>query len=136
MTARRGVVEQQVSKALEWDGLDDAAEHFLARRADDERPVGTARFRVVDGEGKAERVAVLGETRQGGVGRAVMEALEARAATLGCPGIVLHAQVEALPFYERLGYAAEGPVYEEAGIPHRTMRKPLTPAPTGDTGPS
>ena len=39
--------------------------------------------------------------------------------------IVLHAQDHALGFYERCGYEVEGDGFEEAGIPHHKMRKPL-----------
>jgi predicted GNAT family N-acyltransferase len=34
---------------------------------------------------------------------------------------MLGAQVHALGFYERLGFAAVGPVYRDAGIEHRDM---------------
>ncbi|MGX1638627.1 GNAT family N-acetyltransferase, partial [Streptomyces albidoflavus] len=37
----------------------------------------------------------------------------------------LHAQTHALGFYERLGYQAYGPEFEDAGIPHRAMRREL-----------
>jgi predicted GNAT family N-acyltransferase len=37
----------------------------------------------------------------------------------------LHAQVPAIGFYQRLGYATVGEPYDEAGIAHRTMRKQL-----------
>ena len=90
--------------------------------------MGTARLRIVDGEAKAERVAVHAHTRKTGVGRALMEAVAARAREAGCDRIVLHAQLEAVPFYTALGYVAEGPVFEEAGIDHRTMRLPLQEA--------
>ena len=33
----------------------------------------------------------------------------------------LSAQTHALPFYEKLGFAAYGPEYPDAGIPHRDM---------------
>jgi predicted GNAT family N-acyltransferase len=39
--------------------------------------------------------------------------------------VFLHAQVQALPFYEKAGFRAEGEVFDEAGIPHRRMRKAL-----------
>jgi predicted GNAT family N-acyltransferase len=39
----------------------------------------------------------------------------------GLPRIELSAQLQAMPFYEALGYVAEGPVYLEAGIEHRRM---------------
>ena len=36
--------------------------------------------------------------------------------------VVLNAQVHAIGFYERHGFAAEGAEFMDAGIPHRTMR--------------
>lgn len=130
------VEEQSVPESLEWDGLDEDAEHFLAWRAGDgDAPdaagaaLGTARLRIVEGEAKAERVAVLRSARRAGVGAALMAALEDRARALGLRRMRLNAQVDALPFYEGLGYAATGPVFEEAGIDHRAMHKSLDPEP-------
>jgi ElaA protein len=40
---------------------------------------------------------------------------------LGLRRAKLGSQVHAVPFYERLGFVAEGPVYDDAGIPHRDM---------------
>ena len=37
----------------------------------------------------------------------------------------LGAQLHALGFYETLGFTATGPVYEDAGIDHRDMVRPL-----------
>lgn len=119
------VGEQQVEAALEWDDLDELAEHFLARREDDGTPVGTARLRIAGGHAKAERVAVHATARKRGVGRLLMAALADRAREEGCDDVVLHAQLASLPFYEAVGYEAEGPVFEEAGIDHRKMRRRL-----------
>ena len=119
------VEEQSVSEALEWDGLDELAEHFLALRVDDGRSVGTARLRVVEGQAKAERVAVCADERESGIGRVLMAALEVRARARGCTRVALNAQVAVLGFYERLGYEASGPVFEEAGIDHRAMIRVL-----------
>ena len=33
----------------------------------------------------------------------------------------LHAQVQAVPFYEKLGFSREGDEFDEAGIPHVRM---------------
>ena len=111
--------EQQVPEDEEWDGRDADCVHFLALL--DGVAVGTARLREVDGKGKAERVAVLASARKAGAGRAVMEALHDEARRKGLPRVVLAAQLSALPFYERLGYAAWGGVFDDAGIPHRWM---------------
>jgi predicted GNAT family N-acyltransferase len=116
------VDEQGVPLDEEMDTYDATATHFLAILDGD--PVGTARLRsLADGTPKAERVAVRAAWRRHGVGRALMRALEDAA---GAPEIVLHAQLPVLAFYEALGYRAEGPVFDEAGIPHRAMRKTLS----------
>lgn len=115
--------EQGVTEEEEWDGLDESCVHFLAHAPD---PLGTARLLVpIEGPAKAQRVAVLARARKTGVGAALMRALEAEAARRGRPEIVLGAQIQALGFYESLGYVAYGPGFDEAGIPHRMMRKTL-----------
>ena len=122
---RRVFVEEQgVDPEIEFDGLDGESVHFAARRAG--LLVGTARLRAVDDAGKAERVAVAPEARRAGVGRALMLALEEAARALGHPAMSLNAQRVALPFYHELGYEPCGEPFEEAGIPHVPMRKPLS----------
>ncbi len=116
--------EQAVPEDEEWDGLDTACTHFLARSAG--AALGTARLRIDPKVGaKAERVAVLKEARGTGAGRAVMEALEAEALSRGFERVTLAAQMQALPFYERLGYVVYGPEFDDAGIPHRMAVKEL-----------
>ena len=117
------VVEQLVPEAIELDEHDPTADHWLAFR--DGEAIGTARMRVVEGDMKAERVAVLARERRGGVGRVLMEAIEGAAQSAGCARVVLNAQVGALSFYEGLGYRAEGERFLEAGIPHLQMTKRL-----------
>ena len=70
-------------------------------------------------------MAVLASWRGYGIGRRLMEATEEEARASGLPGMVLNAQVRVIPFYEGLGYRAEGDVFLEADIDHRTMRKDL-----------
>ena len=121
---RRVFVEGQgVPEALELDGLDDQCTHFLARV--DGAPVGTARLRVVEQGAKAERVGVIEAAQRQGVGRALMEALEDAARLRGLERLVLSAQLEAVPFYQRLGYQSHGEVFREADIPHLAMQKGL-----------
>lgn len=75
------------------------------------------------------RVAVLADHRRHGWGRTVMEALQLLARQRGYSGILLSAQLHALPFYERLGYEAHGDVFLEAGIEHREMSLGLSQMP-------
>jgi predicted GNAT family N-acyltransferase len=124
------VDEQGVPPELERDDRDPAATHFLARL--DGVPIGAARLVVTDGAvGLVGRVAVLRPLRSAGIGAAIMAGVEDRARTLGLTRLELHAQTYVRGFYARLGYAEDGTEYLEAGIPHVTMRKRLTPA--GDT---
>jgi len=121
------VEEQAVPAELEWDELDEISEHFLAfeNAAPESKSSGTARMRVVGNVAKAERVAVLSRARRLGLGRLLMDAIEDRARTRNLSIVTLNAQLSALPFYQRLGYRAEGEVFLEAGIEHRAMTKAL-----------
>jgi predicted GNAT family N-acyltransferase len=111
------VEEQAVPVEVEEDGRDDAAEHFLARLGT--LPVATARARHTPKGWKVERVAVLRPQRQLGVGRVLV----CRVLEHAPPGsiVYVHAQESALGFWERLGFVAEGPRFEEGGIGHRRM---------------
>ncbi len=117
------VEEQSVPPDLEVDGLDPVAIHLVALA--DGRVVGTARVRTVHGAAKAERVAVPSDARGTGIGRALMRAVEEEARAGGLAAVLLNAQESAIPFYEKIGYVAEGDRFFEAGIPHRAMRRSL-----------
>lgn len=118
------IEEQSVPEELELDEHDAAAIHLLA--VQDGRPVGTARLMVAGAVGKIGRVAVLPEARGTGLGAALIRA--ALGELRRQPGVAtakLGAQTHALGFYEKLGFAAFGPVYDDAGIPHRDMTRAL-----------
>ncbi|MEU6123304.1 GNAT family N-acetyltransferase [Streptomyces sp. NPDC047123] len=128
------VAEQQVPEDLEYDAYDATALHVLAVRADGV-PLGTGRLltgaaAAAKNGGDASvgalgRLAVARAARGLGVGAALVHAIEDAARTRGLTAVDLHAQTHALGFYERLGYAAYGPEFPDAGIPHRAMRKSL-----------
>lgn len=115
------IVEQNVPEAEEWDGRDGAAIHLLARDASG-AAVGTARILTEGATGKIGRVAVLKSARGTGAGAALIRAaLDELRAMPGITRAKLGAQTHAIGFYERLGFAAYGPEYDDAGIPHRDM---------------
>ena len=126
------VTEQQVPAELELDELDDAADHFVAY--DDEEAVGAGRLVVepagfegtdpaLGPVGHLGRLAVRPQTRGTALGAALVRAIEERAASCGIRVVVLAAQTHATTFYERLGYTAYGEVFDDAGLPHRWMRR-------------
>jgi len=123
------VDEQGVPPAIEQDHRDATAVHALSRDAAG-RVVATGRLLLGDdGVASIGRMATDPAARGSGHGAAVLAALERAAAERGVREIELHAQVTARGFYERVGYAAVGDVYEEARIEHVTMRRRLTDTP-------
>ncbi len=115
------IQEQHVPEEMEWDEEDEQASHALAFM-NDIQAVGYARLLNSKQLG---RMAVLPEYRRQGIGSALLLELENEALRRRFDHIFLHAQVQALPFYEQLGYATEGEPFEEAGIPHLAMIKML-----------
>ncbi len=116
------VVEQAIPESDEWDALDVPSQHLLARDAAG-RPIGCSRLTP---EHTIGRMAVLREWRGRGVGGALLRSLIEQARALGWSETVLHAQVQAMPFYARQGFVPFGDVYDECGIPHQRMRLELT----------
>lgn len=114
------VEEQNVPVSLERDALDADAIHLL--ETVDDVPMGAARI-VLNGEtAKIGRVCILKHARGTGLGTALMrEALDVLRNTPGITRAALGAQLDALGFYERLGFTAYGDVFDDAGIDHRMM---------------
>jgi len=109
--------EQHVPETLEWDNDDAHSVHALA-----ESPgglsVGAARLNP---DGHIGRMAVLRAWRRAGVGTALLRRLLVEAEARRYDIIRLNAQVQAIVFYERFGFVAHGPLFDDAGIAHRAM---------------
>lgn len=121
------VGEQGVPAELELDDIDSGAWHVLAYDSAG-TACGTGRL-FADGDDPTGchigRMAVLSACRGTGCGAALMAKLLEVGRQQGFAQVVLSAQVHAVPFYEKLGFATEGSVYDDAGIPHKKMRRKL-----------
>lgn len=115
------VEEQQVPAEIELDEFDAVSVHALAFDAHG-RVVGTGRLLP---DGHIGRMAVLRECRGSGVGSALLRTLMAAALSRGDREVRLNAQTHALRFYARFGFVAVGEEFDDAGIPHRAMRRLL-----------
>lgn len=117
------VGEQNVPADLEYDQHDRLAttRHYLARV--DGQPAGAARWRLTDNGVKLERFAVLADFRNQGVGEALVHQVVAdvRAEAPDAAQVYLHAQLRAIPLYERTGFQKAGDMFEEADIQHYKM---------------
>jgi predicted GNAT family N-acyltransferase len=126
--------EQKIAEAIERDGLDDVAWHFVAWDGpvacgtarvlgldDDHEPTSPAVSKVV----KIGRMAVLPDWRRLGIGRLLLDAALEFARAYGVEQAELSAQEYVVKFYERAGFVAAGERYDEAGIPHQWMSRRL-----------
>lgn len=117
------VEEQGVSEDLELDELDadENTVHYLAVK--NEHAIATAR---VVANGQIGRMCVLKSYRRSGVGtqllRFILRDLLAKPFTL----IHLHAQQNAIPFYQKFNFVEHGERFDDAGIVHRKMQLDVT----------
>ena len=108
--------EQKVSRELEWDGLDDEAQHFIAYQ--DNIAVGCAR--LLNGN-KIGRMAVIKSHRGQGIGQKILDHIKRFASQKRATLLTLSAQCHAYSFYRQSGFGACSPPYEDAGIAHIDM---------------
>lgn len=115
------IEEQAVDPEEEFDEFEGTSRHFCAFFQG--IPAGTARWRETEKGIKLERFAVLKEYRKKGLGKALVLAVlsDVFEQIPLADMIYLHAQVQAIPFYENCGFVARGAVFSEAGILHRKM---------------
>ncbi len=114
------VREQGCPESEEWDSYDARSVHAVAYAGG--VPVATGRLLP---DARIGRMAVLAPHRRGGVGTRVLRHLVELARHRGEPAVELSAQCHARDFYARHGFVAFGPVYDDCGIPHQSMRRAL-----------
>ena len=97
------VEEQKVDPSLEWDALDEKADHLLIY--DGQEPIATGRMRKgKNGVYTFERIAVRKPYRGQHIGEFLMKIMINEAFERGGLQGVVHAQVQAQGFYEKLGF--------------------------------
>jgi predicted GNAT family N-acyltransferase len=112
------VGEQEVDQEDDFDGFDHLSEHYLALFEGE--PAGTSRWRMTsNGQVRLERFAVKEDFRGKGIGKALLQAMLQEIPS-GYP-LFLHAQTFTQPYYQKMGFEAEGEAFEEAGMPHIRM---------------
>lgn len=112
------IEEQNVPQEMEWDEFDETSTHFLVTLKN--QAIACARLKA---DGQIGRMAVLAEYRNRGFGSKLLQFILTEADTQNINHVYLHAQVSAIPFYEKLGFVARGNIFYEADIPHREMYK-------------
>jgi len=114
------VEEQKVPADAEYDAHENTAHHYLAQY--DGVPCGAARWRKTANGIKLERFAVLPAYRNKAIGSEILkQVLQDIKAAYPNELIYLHAQVPAMQFYARQGFAPVGEMFSECDIEHYKM---------------
>ena len=116
------VIGQNVPAEEEIDQYENECKHFLVKV--NGIPCGAARWRVTDNGVKLERFAVLEAYRGQGVGSALVQAVLEDIQTfpeLSGKMHYLHAQLSAMPLYQKFGFRPVGEMFQECDIDHYKM---------------
>lgn len=111
------VEEQNCPPELEWEN-EDVSIHFLAKY--DGEDAAACRWRKTEHGYKLERFAVLKEFRRKGIAQEMIKTILTDLPK-DADYIYLHAQLTAMPVYQKMGFISEGAQFEEAGIQHYKM---------------
>ncbi len=112
------VEEQQVAPEEEFDEFEHISKHYLFFV--DDTPIATARWRFIGDKIKCERFALLKSYRNSGYGSVLLKHLLNEVSGKS-DFIYLHAQLKAIPFYERQGFQKVGEQFSECDILHYKM---------------
>jgi len=116
------VREQDISEDLVFDGHDSEALHIVVK--DGQRVIGSARVQfLTDNQAKLERMAILDHYRCKGIGKKMLLFLDTVWKDEQVQQVIIHAQLEVVPFYKLCGFDELGLPFQEAGIQHIKMRK-------------
>ncbi len=122
---RETVFVKEQGFTVEFDETDCKARHFVMY--DGVKAIGCCRAFCEDDPKTYHigRVAVLAEMRGKGIGLRIIEETEKILQKDGAEKVILSAQVRVKPFYEKLGYHAEGEIYYDEFCEHINMAKEL-----------
>ena len=83
---------------------------------DDKLVGGLMMVPLNDKEIRMMQVAVDGKYQREGIGHQMIAYAEKRAKEAGYSRLIMHAMLSVVHFYEKLGFRAEGDIFEENGI--------------------
>ena len=111
------VKEQKCDPKDEYENEEEST-HFLL--LDNNEPVATSRYRKTQFGIKMERFAVLGSKRKKGYGLKILNFM-IKDLSENKDVKYLHAQVQVVGFYEKVGFKKIGEKFDEVGIMHYKM---------------
>jgi len=114
------IKEQLVPEELEWDNLDSEATHVALLFNND--LIGCARLLFIDRIMRLERMAVIKPRRKQGFGTKLVYEIIQIAKKRNIKEIKISSQIQAMAFYQKIGFIEEGKIFIDAGIKHKKMK--------------
>lgn len=116
--------EQKFPPDSDIDELENESEHLVIY--DGDQPLATARiYNSEPNTYRIERVAVLKSARKRGLGKQLLDELEAHIQKTDTNKITLKSKGIATNFYKKYGYQAVGKEFLDYGYPHLEMVKAI-----------
>ncbi len=126
LTLRDEVLRIPIGMSVYDDDLSKDKEDILIIAESDAQLIGCAMLKRINAQTvKLRQMAVSKDWQGQSIGAKIIQKAEEIAITENFRMIELNARENAIPFYEKLGYITEGPVFTEVGIPHRLMKKQI-----------
>lgn len=101
---------------------EDSQRHFVLRK-NGALLAGVIAMKIEPGTVRLRQMWVREDMAGQGLGRSLLAGVEQILGAEGFLRIILNARVIVRGFYEKCGYASEGPEFEEIGIPHVRMTR-------------
>jgi len=123
---RDDILRKPLSLSFTPEELENEKDNILVAAFDDDKILGCCM--LVEEEPSVARLrqmAVLNDLQGKGIGRALMNFAENLARDRGYRSVRMHARLNAIGFYEKVGYKVKGEQFEEITIPHFVMEKNL-----------
>ena len=123
---RRKVFIEEQGFLNEFDKVDEIATHFVAVN-DMGLPIATCRvfFDKEKGVSVIGRFAVLQSERGKSVGKFIVASVEEYLRKQGETALLVHAQLRATPFYQKVGFTSYGERDYDEGVEHIWMKKKI-----------
>ena len=123
---RDDILRKPLGLSFSPDELEKEKDNILVAAFDDDQILGCCMLLEEEpGIMRLRQMAVLNDLQGKGIGRALMNFAENLARDRGYRCVRMHARLNAIGFYEKVGYKVIGDEFEEITIPHYVMEKNL-----------
>lgn len=123
---RDDILRKPLGLSFTPEELEAEKDNMLIAAFEDDRILGCCMLvEEQPGTVRLRQMAVLNDLQGKGIGRALMNFAENIARDRGYKTVRMHARVNAVGFYEKVGYRTIGEPFIEVTIPHYVMEKIL-----------